>query len=418
MRPRLPAVRRGAAMASVAMVILSVVALGMKPAPAWAVTLLANDDSATVVHDHTLAKAAPGVLANDTGLLGGTVLRVSGPGHGALTLRSDGSYTYVPNAGYVGTDSFSYKVRSLLLVTSNTAQVTISVTNAAPIATSDAYTWSGGTLVVPARGVLINDSDADGDSLTAEFDGGGLSGSFDGNPDGSFSFNPGGGFPGTGTATYRVSDGIVWSQAVTITLRISATPTPTPTPRPTAVPTARPTPTPTPVPLPSVPLPSVPLPSIPLPSLPALPGPSGASPSASSSAAPTAIASSPVAPASPGPSQPPSPGATGGAPSATPGAGGVSRSPGSSGDGPDGASGQAGAGFRVPARADGGFGLSLGDLGLTAGFETWVVPAATVSGAGLLVLLFVLAQAGATVVWVPAVRRLRGERQPRRRRRH
>jgi hypothetical protein len=45
------------------------------------------------------------------------------------------------------------------------------------------------------------------------------------------------------------------------------------------------------------------------------------------------------------------------------------------------------------------------------------VPAATVGGMGLLVLLFVGLQAGATVVWVPAVRRLRGERRPRRRHR-
>jgi hypothetical protein len=52
--------------------------------------------------------------------------------------------------------------------------------------------------------------------------------------------------------------------------------------------------------------------------------------------------------------------------------------------------------------------LGLGDLGLAGGLETWAVPAATVGGVGLLVLLFVGLQAGGTIIWLPAVRRLRG----------
>ena len=49
-----------------------------------------------------------GVLANDTDP-GGLTLTVDAdapPAHGDLTLYFDGSFDYVPEAGYVGTDTF------------------------------------------------------------------------------------------------------------------------------------------------------------------------------------------------------------------------------------------------------------------------------------------------------------------------
>src|ERR671919_440613 len=86
---------------------------------------------------------------------------VSGVSHGALQLRSDGGFTYTPASGYVGTDSFRYRPSGLL---STAATVTITVTNAAPVAVPDAYsTPYRTTLVVPAPGVLANDTDTDGD---------------------------------------------------------------------------------------------------------------------------------------------------------------------------------------------------------------------------------------------------------------
>jgi hypothetical protein len=52
--------------------------------------------------------------------------------------------------------------------------------------------------------------------------------------------------------------------------------------------------------------------------------------------------------------------------------------------------------------------LGLGPLGLLSGSPTWVVPVATIGGPGLIVLLWVAAQAGGASIWVPAARRLRG----------
>src|SRR6202012_3369949 len=50
-----------------------------------------------------------GVLANDSG----TPLQITGhtdPAHGALTLQPDGSFEYVPPAGFTGQDTFTYTV--------------------------------------------------------------------------------------------------------------------------------------------------------------------------------------------------------------------------------------------------------------------------------------------------------------------
>jgi hypothetical protein len=63
--------------------------------------------------DTPLVVPAPGVLANDSDPEGAAVF-VSEveryPYHGALVLNADGSFTYTPDPGYIGIDSFRYKV--------------------------------------------------------------------------------------------------------------------------------------------------------------------------------------------------------------------------------------------------------------------------------------------------------------------
>ena len=116
--------------------------------------------------------AAPGVLANDSDPDGDTADRrrsVTGP----ATARSRSTPTARsptrPAANFNGTDSFTYRANDGTLH-SNLATVTLTVTavNDAPIAADDAYTTTEDTaLTVAAPGVLGNDSDPDGDPLTA-----------------------------------------------------------------------------------------------------------------------------------------------------------------------------------------------------------------------------------------------------------
>ena len=77
---------------------------------------VAVDDAYTIGYNLSLNQSSVnGVLANDTDANGNGTLSVQttpvvGPTNGSLTLNADGSFTYTPNAGYTGSDSFTYRV--------------------------------------------------------------------------------------------------------------------------------------------------------------------------------------------------------------------------------------------------------------------------------------------------------------------
>ena len=136
--------------------------------------------------------AAAGVLANDTDPNGLplTTLPASQPLHGTLTLNPDGSFTYTPNAGYVGLDAFTYQAVDVNGA-SVAAAVSINVQPALPTAAPDAYAATAGqALVVPAASVLANDTDPNGLPLTALPASQPLHGTLTLNPDGSFTYTP------------------------------------------------------------------------------------------------------------------------------------------------------------------------------------------------------------------------------------
>ncbi len=95
--------------------------------------------------------------------------------------------------------------------------------NNAPVATDDAYaTDEDVTLNVPAPGVLGNDSDADGDALTAVLDTTTANGTLTLNGDGSFSYVPNLNFNGTDSFTYVANDGAADSNVATVTITVNA----------------------------------------------------------------------------------------------------------------------------------------------------------------------------------------------------
>jgi hypothetical protein len=53
--------------------------------------------------------------------------------------------------------------------------------------------------------------------------------------------------------------------------------------------------------------------------------------------------------------------------------------------------------------------LALGPLGLLGTIDVWIVPGLLYGVPGILLLLFVVAQAGGAAAWLPAIRRLRGD---------
>jgi VCBS repeat-containing protein len=114
-----------------------------------------TDDAYSTVQDRTLDVVAAGVLANDADPQGQPITvaaprPASGPSHGSLTLRADGSFTYVPDADYSGTDTFTYRATDGFL-TSTAATVTIAIA-------STAYTSSSGwsTSFSPSRYLAVD----------------------------------------------------------------------------------------------------------------------------------------------------------------------------------------------------------------------------------------------------------------------
>jgi VCBS repeat-containing protein len=96
-------------------------------------------------------------------------------------------------------------------------------TNQAPVAAADTYnTPEDTTLTVAAPGVLGNDSDPDGDTLSAVVASGPSHGSLTLNANGSFTYTPAANYNGPDSFTYRASDGNLTSNLATVTITVSA----------------------------------------------------------------------------------------------------------------------------------------------------------------------------------------------------
>lgn len=289
-------------------------------------TPTAAGDEYSTPEDVQLVVAAPGVLANDNDPDGDplTAILQNGPNHGSLNLDSNGAFSYTPNPGFSGADSFTYMASDGSLQSS---PVTVSITvtpvndppsslsldnniiaenqpsgtlvgsfstqdpdanesftyqlvdgagsddngsfsisgsslmsaavfdfeakasysirvrstdsgelfieqpftisvldqNEPPVVVGDEYsTPEDVQLVVAAPGVLANDLDPDGDTLTAELQNGPDHGSLTLNPDGSFSYTPASNFNGSDSFTYTASDGTNSSSLVTVLLTVTA----------------------------------------------------------------------------------------------------------------------------------------------------------------------------------------------------
>jgi VCBS repeat-containing protein len=186
---------------------------------------VAARDTASVDEDQTLTVAAPGVLGNDTDPNGEalTATLVTGPAHGTVTLRPDGSYTYAPAADYNGPDSFTYTATDEAS-TSNSATVDISVNpvDDAPAAAGDsASVAEDETLTVAAPGVLRNDTDKEGDPLTAALVTGPAHGTITLNADGSYTYIPAADYNGADSFTYTANAGAAASNTATVDITVN-----------------------------------------------------------------------------------------------------------------------------------------------------------------------------------------------------
>ncbi|MDB6042166.1 MAG: hypothetical protein JWM63_717 [Gammaproteobacteria bacterium] len=145
---------------------------------ASASSVTVNPDSYFLVAGNGLSISDPakGLIANDTGVYGVTVLAGPGGTGSTLTLKADGTFSYTPGSG-VTSDSFSYcangTVTGQVCSSGKSATVTLAACTGtclggAPTANIDTYTSNIATrLQVGSPGVLQNDSDPSGLALKA-----------------------------------------------------------------------------------------------------------------------------------------------------------------------------------------------------------------------------------------------------------
>ncbi len=212
-------VLEGLSLSNVATVTITVVPPNSPP--------VAADDAFTVDEGQTLNVAAPGVLGNDTDANSNplTAVLIGGVSTGTLALQPNGSFSFTPpSPEFDGTTSFTYQTDDGT-GRSNTATVTITVTavNDPPVAQPDSYTTAEDTeLSIGGTGVLGNDTDPDGDVLTAQIVRNVPNGSLFFDDNGTFRYDPPDHFNGTTSFTYRARDAAAQSAAVTVTINVTA----------------------------------------------------------------------------------------------------------------------------------------------------------------------------------------------------
>jgi VCBS repeat-containing protein len=146
---------------------------------------------------------------------------VTPPLHGTLTLNADGTVSYLPDAGYVGSDRFFYRL-SDGQANSALAQVDISVqaSNTAPVAQADSVVTSRNQALTIA--VLSNDTDADSNLLTTQIVAGPAHGTVSVNNNGSVVYAPALNYFGADTFSYRAYDGALFSNIVDVAITVNA----------------------------------------------------------------------------------------------------------------------------------------------------------------------------------------------------
>src|SRR6185312_8005964 len=143
------------------------------------------------------------------------------------TLHADGSFSYKAAVGFRGVDGFTYKPNDGA-ADGNVTSVLINDTavNTAPVGTADTYSLSAGSAfsATAAQGVLANDTDAEGDHLTAILVAAPTHGTLSFDADGAFRYTPDTGFHAADTFTYKPNDGQADGNVVSVTLNVAQVP--------------------------------------------------------------------------------------------------------------------------------------------------------------------------------------------------
>jgi gliding motility-associated-like protein len=199
------------------------------PIPSNNNDVVANNDTATT---EGVTPVVIHVLSNDYDPNGNvfTITSNTPASNGTVTNNGDGTFTYTPNAGFSGTDTFTYTIcDNGSPVVCDTATVTITVnqsnTTNETVANDDSYV---GTTTITGN-VITNDTDPEGNtqlvtttSPITTVNGGTVVM----NPNGTFTYTPNAGYTGPDSFTYTVCDNGTPQACDTATVHLLITPAP------------------------------------------------------------------------------------------------------------------------------------------------------------------------------------------------
>ena len=179
---------------------------------------VANNDNNTVLVNVTLNGTVAG---NDSDVDGDalTFNVIEDAVSGSFTLNANGSYSYVPDAFFVGWDQITYEACDPMGLC-DTAVLLIEVvsTNGAPVLVDDVMNTNEDELL--SATVAANDTDPDGDELIYTMLEGPDSGICFLQQDGSFTYTPEANFHGTVVITYRACDPFGECPEATLTINV------------------------------------------------------------------------------------------------------------------------------------------------------------------------------------------------------
>ncbi len=178
-------------------------------------TTVARDDQVESAQDSTVVMD---VLANDVGARGLTisVQSTTTPAQGVVVINNDGTLSYTPTAGFVGSDSFQYTMADSAGQT-GTATVNMAVFSTATAADDSVDAKSGETIVI---NVLANDSGSNGSGVSLKAVGAAQNGRVDFDLElGVISYSPNPGFEGQDQFVYTLID--TNEQEATGTVRVT-----------------------------------------------------------------------------------------------------------------------------------------------------------------------------------------------------
>ncbi|UBZ07093.1 tandem-95 repeat protein [Salegentibacter mishustinae] len=190
---------------------------------------IANPDAYSTEIDTPLnISAAEGVLANDSDPDGDALIAIPNQDvtGGTLTLNEDGSFSYVPDTGFTGSDTFTYFAFDGEIQVETTVSIVVAPNDSgAPVANDDFYSLNENEeLQISAPGILRNDSDPEDRELVPSVTANTSNGTLELSSDGAFVYTPNPDFSGTDSFSYLVNNGEQNSNVATVTLSVDPLP--------------------------------------------------------------------------------------------------------------------------------------------------------------------------------------------------